>query len=485
MPSIHRLAVLTTLAIFAEAIIVPPASQGVPDLNTQPVDLNGATTDITGIVSTASLVDQKSGPSLREPPNLPSPETAITAIDNTLVKTTVTSVTNTRRSLVKRSPSDYVQVFEGKQKASRDGSIEGTGYLTYTLVDNSTYNVDQCLDFCDHTKDCVFVNIYYELNNPLLDWIFSEKSNLKCAAYADVHYSAEKTNIGGQQLEELPHDSTYIQRSSGYASLTNVAEPEIPDGYELVFGPTDGANNAPGYMGFVFLDRYDVQACADLCNSRDADSIGGGCQYFNIWRAVVNGSPVTYTCAMYYIVADESTAVNWGQGDLKVTQSRGYARQNLLPDGGFEGYDECPVFCFTSGYEFWKGISPAFGHQDATIFHYTQYAHNGHGVALLGSADGRDNFPGSLTPSQLLQTQPGKRYSLQFFLSSDFSGMLEQAAFVDVMWNGEIIDTIKPGVQHWKFYSYDLTAKGNDVLQLHGGKAPSWVFLDDMNLFLA
>lgn len=51
-------------------------------------------------------------------------------------------------------------------------------------------------------------------------------------------------------------------------------------------------------MGFAFLDRYDVDACAQQCNTRGADSQGGACQYFNIWRAVVDGTPTTYTCSM-------------------------------------------------------------------------------------------------------------------------------------------------------------------------------------------
>ena len=51
-------------------------------------------------------------------------------------------------------------------------------------------------------------------------------------------------------------------------------------------------------MGFAFLDRYDVDACAAECNKRGGDGWGGACQYFNIWRAVVNGNPTTYSCSM-------------------------------------------------------------------------------------------------------------------------------------------------------------------------------------------
>ena len=51
-------------------------------------------------------------------------------------------------------------------------------------------------------------------------------------------------------------------------------------------------------MGFAFLDQYDVSACAVLCNTRGADPMGGTCKFFNIWRALVNGIPTTYTCSM-------------------------------------------------------------------------------------------------------------------------------------------------------------------------------------------
>lgn len=50
-------------------------------------------------------------------------------------------------------------------------------------------------------------------------------------------------------------------------------------------------------MGYDFIDRYDVDACATLCTTRNPDPMGGACQYFNIWRALINGVPATYTCA--------------------------------------------------------------------------------------------------------------------------------------------------------------------------------------------
>ena len=105
----------------------------------------------------------------------------------------------------------------------------------------------------------VFVNLYYEYNNELLDFVFGEHSNLKCCLYADTHTAEEKTNFGGQQSEPVPAPLTYIQQSSGYSSQTLV-NPTDPTGYELVFGPTNGANNAPGviffFAFFLFLNSY-------------------------------------------------------------------------------------------------------------------------------------------------------------------------------------------------------------------------------------
>ncbi|THV08014.1 hypothetical protein K435DRAFT_709277 [Dendrothele bispora CBS 962.96] len=490
MLSSLRLVALAALAVsLAEGVtIVSPASKAITDTLGSPLDTNGTHTDADTIVSTVSEVNQKSGATGDAPPNLPPAPVSVTAVDGTLTNQTVDAVTgNTRRDLIQRSASDYEQLFDGTGTGpyDRDASIEGTAYLTYTVVDNSTYNIGQCLDFCDRVQGCVFANLYYEFNNELLDFVFSEKSNLKCAVYADIHTAAEKTNAGGQQSEQPPAGLTYIQQSTGWGAKSLV-DPATPDGYDLVFGPTNGANNAPGYMGFAFLDRYDVQACADLCNTRGADGQGGGCAYFNIWRAVVNGIPTTYTCSMYYLVADKSTAVNSGQGDLLVTLSRGYARKNVLPDGGFEGYN-CvgdQSFCFTSGYANWKGLST--GILDATVFHYVPYAHTGHSVGLLGSADATDALPGTLTPAAPLQTVAGKQYSIQFFLNSDFSGPDSQKnAFVELHWNNQIVDTIKPGFTHWKFFQYTVTANGNDILQFHGGKAPAWNFIDDVKVYLA
>ena len=98
---------------------------------------------------------------------------------------------------------------------------------------------------CTSIIVAVFANLYYEFNNEMLDHYDREQSNLKCAIYGDVHTAAEKTNWGGQQSYREGNALTYMQQSGGWASK-HLVEPEVPEGYELVFGPTNGANNAPG-----------------------------------------------------------------------------------------------------------------------------------------------------------------------------------------------------------------------------------------------
>ncbi|KAG5635907.1 hypothetical protein H0H81_009688 [Sphagnurus paluster] len=502
MPSFTRLFTLTLLAVAinsAKTGIIPPSERGTSD--SFGAAIVHPMTDHERIHDTAHLVNQKSGPKHDTMPNLPVPETSVTALDGELTSKKVSEVTGLQPSS-KRDVVTYQEIFSGSGTGltDRDGSIEGTAYLTYTVVSNATYNVQACLDFCTSVNGCVFANLFYEFNNYLLDFVFSEKSNLKCSLYGDVHNATEKTNLGGQQSIPPPAGLTYIQDSSGWASKALV-DPVTPTGYDLVFGPTGGANNAPGvsfacykssmqvlmailqYMGFAFIDRYDVDACAALCNTRGADANGGSCQYFNIWRALVNGVPTTYTCSFYYIPADASTAVNYGQGDLVVTYSRGYRRQSLAIDGGFEQYT-CADFCFAASYAHWIGTSPKNGLLDASIFHYSPYAHTGSSVALLGSASGADAHPGTLAAAKPLVTVAGNQYVIEFFHSSVYGGQAaEKNAFFEVRWNGVAVKSFTPGYQPWTLYQITVTAKGKDKLAFHGGKAPAWSFIDDVNVW--
>ncbi|PWN21895.1 hypothetical protein BCV69DRAFT_243142, partial [Microstroma glucosiphilum] len=87
-----------------------------------------------------------------------------------------------------------------------------------------------------------------------------------------------------------------------------------PKGYKLDYGPICAANNAPGYMGYYFLDKYDPKACAKHCDDAYPDAKGGPCKYFNIWEGEIDKGekPPTYTCSLYYKKLDESSATNHG-----------------------------------------------------------------------------------------------------------------------------------------------------------------------------
>ncbi|KAF8654305.1 hypothetical protein AX16_003533 [Volvariella volvacea WC 439] len=493
-------------------------------------------TDMDTIYSTILQVEQKGGAEDAAPPSITVPPTVITAADGDItpagqnstalleiIRSSESSANEARDIVVpgtgchsgsgghppghveRRQPHEhgssgytrkggnrrtarqvpgYHTVFEGTGtgEGDRDAAIQGTAYLTYTVVSNATYNVDACLAHCSQVPGCVFANLYYEYNNELLDFVFSEKSNLKCALYGDVHTEAEKTNWGGQQSLPPPGDLTYIQHSSGYAA--DYADVATPYGYELVFGPTDGANNAPGYMGFALLDKYDTEACANLCNIRGSDGNGGVCQYFNIWRAVVNGVPTSYTCSMYYLPSDASTATNYGQGDLKVTYSRGYRRISFLPDGGFENLN-CVGDCYFGSNNDWVGTSSVPGGElDAVVIPWAPWARTGHGVAVLGSLNGADTLPGKVETRNALATESGRSYKISFFHRSDRGTEQEQTdTWVDVLWNDQAVLSIRPRYQSWAHYEVVVQAQGGDRLAFRGGQAPAWSILDDAGVW--
>ncbi|KAJ7180740.1 hypothetical protein C8R46DRAFT_1211047 [Mycena filopes] len=503
----QRLLALSAAALCVSAqYTLAPALQAAQDSANTTGYPNAPTTNLTDgstILKTVGLVDQKCGaPTDDTPPGLPQAPTMLTALDGELLFSTIDGSNSTASSGGQDGPgrrSEYEMVFSG---TGNDSAVQGTAFLTFFLVDNSTsysQSLQQCFDFCDDTPNCVFVNIYYEFGNELLDFVFPEKSNLKCVKSTQP---TRKTPSNCPLCLPMP-------RASSIAAVTATAlkEPTVPEGYELVFGPISAANEAAGYMGFAFLDKYDPSACAKLCNQRGPDASGGACKYFNIWRALVHGIPTTYTCSMvrrspsprlltlsivFYSTPPPrtaSTALNTGQGPLSVTRSRGYARTSYLADGDFEAY-ACPDggdFCFALKALGWNCTSAVGGSFDATIFHYASYAHGGAGVALLGCAFGSDAQMGTLTATGLAELKRGRTYEVQFFYSSTYSGVqLEKDAFVEVWWNGALAGSVRVGFSSWVYFAFSVVALGgsNDMLQLKGGAAPAYSFVDDVYVFL-
>jgi len=130
------------------------------------VALKGALTDKETIAKTANVVDQKGGAFGK--PNQPVSRAVVTAVDGRILPFKKSSAYGSstspsapalrarfHESLI-RSVNDYELVFPGTGVGSkaRDAAVEGTAYLTFELVSNSTYNVYDCLKFCDSVKGC-------------------------------------------------------------------------------------------------------------------------------------------------------------------------------------------------------------------------------------------------------------------------------------------------------------------------------------------
>lgn len=118
----------------------------------------------------------------------------------------------------------YQQVFNNYQTVATSGvykgktvgaaTIDNDNYITYILVDSA----DKCLQACDQTSGCVFVNLYQDNaeNASDVDELPASaqskyvKGNLTCALYKACSGTSKATNYGGQQ------DPTYITDSAGY-----------------------------------------------------------------------------------------------------------------------------------------------------------------------------------------------------------------------------------------------------------------------------
>jgi len=146
----------------AVTTIVPPCSKGKWNDPSNALTLDGTYTDTSTITSTAKTVEQKTGATGDVPPNQPVAETIVTAVDGEVTEAGTNS-TKTPRSFLtrsegfsKRSSNDYNLVFSGTGTGlnDRDASVEGTAYLTYSLVSNATYNVNACLAKCDQVEIC-------------------------------------------------------------------------------------------------------------------------------------------------------------------------------------------------------------------------------------------------------------------------------------------------------------------------------------------
>jgi len=99
-------------------------------------------------------------------------------------------------------PAGYVKSF-----TDATGSTEQIGYLTYKVIADGSYNVQQCADFCDSEKFCLGFNIFFERDpkyKPAPSCPTSEPiTNVKCSIYGYpvAKGSATNTGQGREQFE--------------------------------------------------------------------------------------------------------------------------------------------------------------------------------------------------------------------------------------------------------------------------------------------
>ncbi|KAI1803931.1 hypothetical protein F4811DRAFT_571550 [Daldinia bambusicola] len=120
-----------------------------------------------------------------------------------------------------------------------------------------------------------------------------------------------------------------------------------PDGYNRTFVNLHARTSAYGYLGFITVDSYDTQTCADQC-----DNVWRGCQGFNIFferdPSLAPGtgcrnppSTTNIKCVFWGGLVTRETATNDGQyiADFHVViaGSNGYMKNAVPPVPGYDG----------------------------------------------------------------------------------------------------------------------------------------------------
>lgn len=169
MSILYKLFALASLAGVASMSAMTRINSDVDMIHIVSSNDNGGTYTPEGdIIRTVHAVDQRRGANGDTPPGQPVAATAVTALDGEIVnngdkrRRSKPSLPNhisnrgNKGNFVQHLLSGYDQVFAGTGSGSkgRDGSIQGTAYLTYTIVSNSTYDVDACLAFCNLVPQC-------------------------------------------------------------------------------------------------------------------------------------------------------------------------------------------------------------------------------------------------------------------------------------------------------------------------------------------
>jgi len=115
------------------------------------------------------------------------------------------------------------------------------------------------------------------------------------------------------------------------------------------------------------------------------------------------------------------------------------------------------------------------------------FARRGDTSGLLGSAYGvYGDFPGTIAPTQPLQTTAGKMYLIEVWQWSGYNPpFYQQDAWFDIIWNGVVVSAVRPGYRAtYTRFTVEVTAVGDDTIAFHGGRYPDYSFLDDIAVWL-
>ncbi|KAI8960265.1 hypothetical protein F5Y11DRAFT_367547 [Daldinia sp. FL1419] len=131
------------------------------------------------------------------------------------------------------------------------------------------------------------------------------------------------------------------------AFATIARQAPTPSGYNETFVNLHARSDAYGYLGFITVDSYDTQTCADQC-----DNVWRGCRGFNIFferdpsvapdTGCTNPPSTTnIKCIFWGGLVSTETASNTGQylADFHVViaGSNGYMKQTVPPVPGYDG----------------------------------------------------------------------------------------------------------------------------------------------------
>ncbi|KAF8888173.1 hypothetical protein CPB84DRAFT_1786382 [Gymnopilus junonius] len=305
-----------------------------------------------------------------------------------------------------------------------------------------------------------------------------------------IHKTGSKTDFA-TIFSSIKSFKPHKQSARTFRKRDTVTPPAL---FEETFGPISAANNADGYMGFELLSTYDVNACAQQCNTRAFDETSGPCIFFNIWQAVVNGTPSAITCSLYNTFTDASTATNTGQGTLQISLSRGFSRISNVQDGSFQDYT-CVVTqqngCPAEPSDFWTRV---FVESYDFVLVDNFPAHSGTSSCFLFFNPPDPTSPAfgsTLTYTPPLNTVAGQKYIISFFYTLNTLSpppTTTDGPLFSVFWNNEdVLDVLQVGTEISSAYlngQVEVTATGDDTLFFKNGVSFSHAsYLDDIAVF--